>query len=110
MAGHPRHDGRDRPAPELERVDVIERKAITSSRRMPGARTIIVLAKQPRPGRKKTRLQSRFSPEEASELAAAASLRTLRAVRRSAALRRVLAWAGDPSGWGPGFGVAPQSD
>src|SRR6478609_9277787 len=110
MAGRPRHDGRDRPAPELERVDVIERQAITSNRRMPGARTIIVLAKQPRPGRVKTRLQSLFSPQEASELAAAALADTLRAVRRSAAPRRVLAWEGDPFGWDAGFDVVQQPD
>src|SRR6185312_16942958 len=106
VARRPRHDRRDRPTAELEGADVIEWESITVGRlarsaasHLPwsdGPQTIIVLAKQPRPGRVKTRLQSRFSPEEASELAAAALTDTLRAVRRSAAPRRVLVWDGDP--------------
>ncbi len=88
---------------------MIEREVITDARpSVDTPQTIIVLAKQPRPGRVKTRLHSRFSPEEAAVLAAAALTDTLRAVRRSVAPRRVLAWDGDPAGWDAGFDVVPQ--
>jgi rSAM/selenodomain-associated transferase 1 len=72
--------------------------------------TIIVLAKEPRPGRVKTRLQARFSPEQAAALAAAALSDTLTAVRTSRVRRRVLAWEGDPTGWNHGFEVVTQPD
>lgn len=42
--------------------------------------TLLVIAKEPRPGRVKTRLQPRFSPGKASDLAAAALQDTLAAV------------------------------
>lgn len=74
------------------------------------AEVVVVIAKRPRPGLVKTRLQSRFSPGEAADLAAAALSDTLRAVRSSGARRRVLAWDGDPTGWDDGFEVVPQSD
>jgi glycosyltransferase A (GT-A) superfamily protein (DUF2064 family)/SAM-dependent methyltransferase len=74
------------------------------------AQTIVVLAKEPRPGRVKTRLQARFSPEQASALAAAALSDTLAAVRASRVQRRVLAWEGDPTGWNRGFEVVAQPD
>jgi glycosyltransferase A (GT-A) superfamily protein (DUF2064 family) len=70
--------------------------------------TIVVLAKEPRPGRVKTRLSPTFSPDEAAELAAGALRDTLSAVRAADVPRRVLAWAGDPTGWDAGFTVAPQ--
>ena len=72
------------------------------------AQTIIVLAKEPRPGRVKTRLHARFSPEEAAALAAAALSDTLAAVLASQVRRRVLAWEGDPTGWDRGFEVVAQ--
>lgn len=74
----------------------------------PRADTVIVLAKQPRPGRVKTRLQTRFTPDEAAELAAASLQDTLDVVRRAAPGRRVLAFDGDPAGWDDGFEVVPQ--
>jgi glycosyltransferase A (GT-A) superfamily protein (DUF2064 family)/SAM-dependent methyltransferase len=74
------------------------------------AQTIVVLAKEPRPGRVKTRLQARFSPEQASALAAAALSDTLAAVLASRVQRRVLAWEGDPTGWNRGFEVVAQPD
>ena len=58
--------------------------------------TLVVLAKEPLPGRAKTRLQSVFTPEEAAELAACSIEDTLHAVRESRASRKVLAWEGDP--------------
>jgi rSAM/selenodomain-associated transferase 1 len=74
------------------------------------AETIVVLAKEPRPGRVKTRLQARFSPEQAAALAAAALSDTLAAVRACRVRRRVLAWDGDPTGWDRGFEVVAQPD
>jgi glycosyltransferase A (GT-A) superfamily protein (DUF2064 family)/SAM-dependent methyltransferase len=72
------------------------------------ADTVIVLAKQPVPGRVKTRLQSRFSPVEAAGLAAAALADTLTVVRSSAARHRMLAWEGDSTDWNTGFTVSAQ--
>lgn len=72
------------------------------------AGTVIVLAKEPLPGQAKTRLQAAFSATETASLAAAALADTLRAVRRSTASRRVLAWKGDPSRWRAGFEVVAQ--
>ncbi len=72
------------------------------------ARTIVVLAKEPRPGRVKTRLHSAFTAGQAAELAAAALADTLDAVRRADVRRRVLAWTGDPTGWADGFEVIDQ--
>lgn len=72
------------------------------------AGTVVVLAKEPLPGQAKTRLQAAFSATETASLAAAALADTLRAVRHSAAPRRVLAWQGDPSRWRAGFEVVPQ--
>jgi len=72
-------------------------------------RTLVVLAKEPVPGRVKTRLQPPFSPTEAAALAEAALADTLAAVRRTPAGRRVLALAGRPGRWLPaGFEVVPQ--
>ena len=74
------------------------------------AETIVVLAKEPQPGRVKTRLQTQFSPEQAAALAAAALSDTLAAVRACRVQRRVLAWDGDPTGWSRGFEVVAQPD
>lgn len=72
------------------------------------AQTILVLAKEPVPGRVKTRLQAFFSPEEAASLAACSIEDTLHAVRASQASRKVLAWDGDPAPWDLEFEVVPQ--
>ena len=72
------------------------------------ADTVLVLAKQPLPGRVKTRLTPAFTPAEAAALAAAALSDTLHAVRAGRPSRRLLAWAGDPAGWDAGFAVVPQ--
>jgi glycosyltransferase A (GT-A) superfamily protein (DUF2064 family)/SAM-dependent methyltransferase len=60
------------------------------------AATVIILAKEPVPGRVKTRLQSRFTPEQAASLASAALTDTVRAVRASGIAGRILAWEGNP--------------
>ena len=72
------------------------------------AEIVVILAKEPRPGVVKTRLQSRFTPDEAAQLAAAAVRDTERAVRGSRIPRRILCWDGDPSGFADGFEVLPQ--
>ena len=72
------------------------------------AGAVIVLAKEPVPGRVKTRLQPAFSASEAALLAAAAIEDTIAAVRECSAVRRILAWEGDPSSWMEGFEVVAQ--
>ena len=72
------------------------------------AGTIIVLAKEPVPGRVKTRLQPVFSAGQAARLAAAALEDTVAAVRRCGATRRILAWDGDRGSWQHGFEVIDQ--
>lgn len=73
--------------------------------------TVLVLAKAPRAGRVKTRLQTRFSPREAAALARAALLDTLDVVQRYDVARRVLVLDGEPGPWAPlGFEVHRQVD
>ena len=70
---------------------------------------IIVIAKEPVPGRVKTRLTPPFTFEEGALLAEAALADTLAAVAAVPAARRVLALAGSPGPWlPPGFDVIPQ--
>jgi uncharacterized protein len=71
--------------------------------------TLVVLAKEPRPGRVKTRLSPPCTPAEAASLAAASLADTLIAARDATAGRRVLALDGDPGRWIPrGFEVTRQ--
>ncbi|MFK0173503.1 DUF2064 domain-containing protein [Streptomyces sp. NPDC090306] len=71
--------------------------------------TLLVIAKEPRPGRVKTRLTPPFTPGEAASLAEAALTDTLRTVARTPAARRVLVLDGTPGSWlPPGFDVEPQ--
>ncbi|WP_214411508.1 TIGR04282 family arsenosugar biosynthesis glycosyltransferase [Sphaerisporangium fuscum] len=77
---------------------------------VPGRREgrIVVMAKEPVPGRVKTRLTPPYTPEEAAGLAAAALGDTLRAVAAVPA-RRVLALEGIAGPWLPaGFTVLRQ--
>jgi rSAM/selenodomain-associated transferase 1 len=70
---------------------------------------LIVIAKEPVPGRVKTRLTPPFTHEEGALLAGAALADTLAAVAAAPAARRVLALAGSPGPWlPPGFDVIPQ--
>ncbi|MEU2424999.1 DUF2064 domain-containing protein [Streptomyces sp. NPDC007851] len=71
--------------------------------------TLLVIAKEPRPGRVKTRLTPPFSPEQAAALAEASLADTLDAVAATPAARRVLVLDGAPGPWLPsGFDVVPQ--
>ncbi|MFD3583832.1 DUF2064 domain-containing protein [Streptomyces sp. NPDC058683] len=71
--------------------------------------TLLVIAKEPLPGRVKTRLTPPFSPEQAAALAEASLADTLHAVARTPATRRVLVLDGNPGPWlPPGFDVVPQ--
>ncbi|MGW2717317.1 TIGR04282 family arsenosugar biosynthesis glycosyltransferase [Streptomyces sp. NPDC001492] len=71
--------------------------------------TLLVIAKEPRPGRVKTRLTPPFTPEEAAELAEASLADTLDTVARTPAHRRVLVLEGEPGPWlPPGFEVVRQ--
>ncbi|KUN89182.1 TIGR04282 family arsenosugar biosynthesis glycosyltransferase [Streptomyces griseoruber] len=71
--------------------------------------TLLVIAKEPLPGRVKTRLTPPFTPEEAAGLAEAALADTLRAVAATPATRRVLVLDGSTGPWlPPGFDVVPQ--
>ena len=72
--------------------------------------TLLVIAKEPVPGRVKTRLTPPYSPVQAARLAEAALADTLEAVSRCPAKRRVLVLDGRPGDWlPPGIEVVPQS-
>lgn len=72
---------------------------------------LMVIAKQPIPGRAKTRLTPPCTPVEAADLAAAALADTLDVVARTPARQRVLVFDGDPTEWArDGFDVLPQVD
>ncbi|WP_432763098.1 TIGR04282 family arsenosugar biosynthesis glycosyltransferase [Actinomadura xylanilytica] len=74
-----------------------------------GPADLIVIAKEPVPGRVKTRLTPAYTAREAAELAEAALADTLRTAARARAGRRTLALAGEPGPWLPaGFTVIPQ--
>ncbi len=66
------------------------------------AAQVIVIAKEPVPGRVKTRLTPPYTPVEAAALAEAALTDTLAAVASTAVTRRVLALDGRPGRWLPG--------
>jgi rSAM/selenodomain-associated transferase 1 len=71
--------------------------------------TLIVIAKEPVPGRAKTRLAPELGTGGAAELAAAALADTLAAVAETPAGARLLALDGSPGEWLPdGFEVVPQ--
>ena len=70
---------------------------------------IVVIAKEPVPGRVKTRLTPPYTPQQAARLAAAALADSLAAAGLVPGVRRVLALDGAPGGWLPeGYEVIPQ--
>ena len=73
------------------------------------AAALLVIAKQPVPGRVKTRLCPPCTPDQAAALAEASLLDTLAAVAATPASRRVLVFEGDPEPWCPaGFDTFAQ--
>ena len=71
--------------------------------------TLVVIAKQPLPGRVKTRLVPPCTPGQAAGLAEAALADTLHTVLAAPARRRVLVLDGEPGPWlPPGFDIVPQ--
>ena len=71
---------------------------------------LIVIAKEPRAGRVKTRLCPPCTDGEAARLAEAALVDTLSAVGATPARRRLVALEGEPGPWLPaGFEVVPQA-
>jgi uncharacterized protein len=73
------------------------------------ARTLVLLAKEPVPGRVKTRLQAAVSAAQAATLAEACLRDTVSALARLGAERRLVALDGRPGPWlPPGFDVVPQ--
>lgn len=70
---------------------------------------LLVIAKDPRAGRAKTRLCPPCAPEQAARLAAAALADTLDVVAQTPATRRVLVLDGDPARWRRrGLEIIPQ--
>jgi glycosyltransferase A (GT-A) superfamily protein (DUF2064 family) len=81
---------------------------VTASARGPDT-TLIVIAKQPAPGRVKTRLVPPFTHEQAAALAEAALADTLQMMLAAPARRRLLVLDGEPGAWLPsGFEIVPQ--
>ncbi|MCK1798131.1 DUF2064 domain-containing protein [Streptomyces sp. XM4193] len=71
--------------------------------------TVLVIAKEPVPGRVKTRLTPCFTAEQAALLAGAALADTLATVRALPCTHRIVALQGQPGPWLPdGFEVVPQ--
>lgn len=70
---------------------------------------LLIIAKEPVPGRVKTRLSPRYSPTEAAGLAEAALTDTLRVAAGLRADRHILVLDGEAGDWLPGgFEVLPQ--
>lgn len=73
--------------------------------------TLVVIAKEPRPGAVKTRLTARVTAAAAAAIAQAALEDTLGQLAGVAADRRVLLLQGSPGPWLPGgWDVVPQTD
>jgi glycosyltransferase A (GT-A) superfamily protein (DUF2064 family) len=71
--------------------------------------TLVVIAKQPVPGRVKTRLIGACTPAEAAELAGCAVADTLAALQDFPCEERVILLDGEPGGWLPAsWRVLPQ--
>lgn len=71
--------------------------------------TLLIIAKQPVPGKVKTRLAPPCTYEQAATLAAAALADTLHTLLLVPARRRVLVLDGQPGPWlPPGFEIVPQ--
>ncbi|MFI0156636.1 TIGR04282 family arsenosugar biosynthesis glycosyltransferase [Streptomyces lydicus] len=75
-----------------------------------GPATLLVIAKEPVPGRVKTRLTPPYTHQEAATLAEAALADTLYTALKAPVRRRVLVLDGAPGPWlPPGFDIVSQS-
>ncbi|POX42483.1 glycosyltransferase, partial [Streptomyces sp. Ru72] len=84
--------------------------ARTTTTTTAGSHTLLVIAKEPVPGRVKTRLTPPYTPQEAAALAEAALTDTLNTMLQVPARRRVLVLDGARGPWlPPGFEVLPQA-
>jgi glycosyltransferase A (GT-A) superfamily protein (DUF2064 family) len=93
------------PVPKWSRVPLKN----TPTQGRPLAAQVVVIAKEPVPGRVKTRLTPPFTPAQAAALAEASLVDTLAAVAATPVSRRVLALDGRPGRWLPaGFDVIGQ--
>ena len=102
--GRHRRDG----APGRPGAAIVDPPAWSRAGRLLAAQ-VVVIAKEPVPGRVKTRLTPPFTPYEAAALAEAALADTLAAVANTTVARRVLALDGTPGCWlPPGFDVIGQ--
>lgn len=73
--------------------------------------TLLLIAKEPVPGRAKTRLHPPLSLEQAARIAELSLAATLRTANRLPVSQRVLAWAGgEPPAEADGWRVIPQGD
>ncbi len=71
--------------------------------------TVLVIAKEPVPGRVKTRLCPPLTLQQAAEVASACLTDTLEQVARAPVARRILVLEGAPGPWlPPGFDIVPQ--
>lgn len=78
---------------------------------MTGLRTVVVIAKEPRPGRVKTRLTAAVTPEQAAAVAAASIQDTLAVMKQVPAQQYVLALDGAVGSWVPAdWSVVAQTD
>ncbi len=77
-----------------------------------GLVSLIVIAKEPRPGKAKTRLIPELGADGAAAVAAACLADTLHAVAEAPAARRVLVLDGAPGDWLPdaGYEIVPQRE
>jgi glycosyltransferase A (GT-A) superfamily protein (DUF2064 family) len=103
----PRWSSRPAPGSSSRPAAGSSRPAAGSSRLL--AAQVVVIAKEPVPGRVKTRLTPPFTPAQAAALAQASLVDTLAAVAATPVSRRVLALDGAPGRWLPaGFDVIGQ--
>ena len=93
---------------ELKDLRALNAPSWTRAGRLLAAQ-VVVIAKEPVPGRVKTRLTPPFTPWEAAALAEASLADTLATVAGTTVARRVLALEGSPGRWlPPGFDVIGQ--
>jgi glycosyltransferase A (GT-A) superfamily protein (DUF2064 family) len=100
--GKHRHPAAAKPASAPGRAEAPARGPVLAAQ-------VVVIAKEPVPGRVKTRLTPPYTPLQAAALAEASLVDTLAAVDQAPVIRRVLALEGRAGNWLPtGFDVINQ--